>query len=111
MCPVAKLRALIYGDFCLQRQNERKQKRLPWQETVFTIADKVGRLSPQGGDLVQTSLIRLLPPHLSRIIEIHGWHGAFGCVRIILVVGFEMGPSGREMAFRKLLVWDQCRDI
>jgi len=53
VCPVAKLRTFIYGDFYLRRQNERKQKRLPWQETVFTIADKVGRLSPQGGDLVQ----------------------------------------------------------
>jgi len=62
VCPVAKLRTLIYGDFYLQRQNERKQKRLPWQETVFNIADKGGRLSPQGGDLVQKSILSLCSP-------------------------------------------------
>ena len=49
----AKLKQLIYGVFYLQEQNESKQKRPPWQEAVFRVAEDLGRLSPQGGDLVQ----------------------------------------------------------
>jgi hypothetical protein len=51
---VGKLTTLIYGDFYCQMQNESKQKRPPWQEVVFRIDENCGRLSPQGGDLVQT---------------------------------------------------------
>lgn len=50
---VGKLTTLIYGDFYCQMQNESKQKRPPWQEVVFRIDENCGRLSPQGGDLVQ----------------------------------------------------------
>ena len=50
---VGKLTTLIYGDFYCQVQNESKQKRPPWQEVVFRIDENCGRLSPQGGDLVQ----------------------------------------------------------
>ena len=53
----AKLIRLIYGDIYLQEQNESKQKRPPWQEVVFRIARDFGRLSPQGGDLVQRNVI------------------------------------------------------
>ena len=34
-----------------------KQKRPPWQEVVFRIDENCGRLSPQGGDLVQMHYI------------------------------------------------------
>ena len=36
----------------------------------------------------------------------HGWHKAFGCVFIILVVRLK-GLTGREMAFGKMFEWDQ----
>ena len=49
----AKLIQLIYGDFYCSQQDKDKQKRPPRQEGVFSIAGKFGRLSPQGGDLVQ----------------------------------------------------------
>ena len=49
----AKLIRLVHGDFYCQKQNESKQKRPPWQEAVFSVANNLGRLSPQGGDLVQ----------------------------------------------------------
>ena len=52
---VGKLTTLIYGDFYCQVQNESKQKRPPWQEVVFRVDENCGRLSPQGGDLVQKS--------------------------------------------------------
>ena len=45
---VAKLIQLIYGDFYFQKQDESKQKRPPWQEVVFSVAKKLGRLSPPG---------------------------------------------------------------
>ena len=41
------------GIFIIQKQDEHIQKRPPWQEVVFRIAENFGRLSPQGGDLVQ----------------------------------------------------------
>jgi hypothetical protein len=53
---VGKLTTLIYGDFYCQMQNESKQKRPPWQEVVFRIDENCGRLSPQGGDLVQKTI-------------------------------------------------------
>ena len=37
---VAKLTALIYGDFYCQQQ-ELKQKRLPWQEAAFNMVNKL----------------------------------------------------------------------
>ena len=49
----AKLIQLIYGDFYCSQQDKDKQKRPPRQEGVFSVAGKFGRLSPQGGDLVQ----------------------------------------------------------
>jgi hypothetical protein len=55
---VGKLTTLIYGDFYCQMQNESKQKRPPWQEVVFRIDENCGRLSPQGGDLVQKTFIQ-----------------------------------------------------
>ena len=42
---VAKLTALIHGDFYCQQQ-ELKQKRLPWQEAAFNMVNNFGRLSP-----------------------------------------------------------------
>jgi hypothetical protein len=57
---VGKLTTLIYGDFYCQMQNESKQKRPPWQEVVFRIDENCGRLSPQGGDLVQKTKIHPL---------------------------------------------------
>ena len=44
---VAKLTALIHGDFYCQQQ-ELKQKRLPWQEVAFNMVNNFGRLSPTG---------------------------------------------------------------
>ena len=44
------------GIFIIQKQDEHIQKRPPWQEVVFRVAENFGRLSPQGGDLVQKSL-------------------------------------------------------
>ena len=66
---VGKLTTLIYGDFYCQVQNESKQKRPPWQEVVFRVDENCGRLSPQGGDLVQihSSVIRVNSNHLSVI--------------------------------------------
>ena len=55
---VGKLTTLIYGDFYCQMQNESKQKRPPWQEVVFRIDENCGRLSPQGGDLVQICRVK-----------------------------------------------------
>ena len=66
---VAKLIRLVHGDFYCQKQNESKQKRPPWQEAVFSVANNLGRLSPQGGDLVQN--------HIEHIID-GGNHAAFG---------------------------------
>jgi len=36
------------GTFYCQKQDESKQKRPPWQEAVFIVVDKLGRLSPTG---------------------------------------------------------------
>ena len=48
-----------------------------------------------------------LPIHV--ILPLHGWHEAFGCMCIILVgISGIPGVSGREVAYRKVLLWDQC---
>ena len=36
------------GTFYCRKQDESKQKRPPWQEAVFIVVDKLGRLSPTG---------------------------------------------------------------
>jgi hypothetical protein len=51
------------GIFIIRNKNESKQKRLPWQEAVFSVAEKFGRLSPQGGDLVQINAGTEFRPH------------------------------------------------
>lgn len=44
---------------------------------------------------------------------LNGWHGTFGCERIILVVvsltvELDAGTAGREIAHRKVCIWDRC---
>ena len=68
----AKLIRLIYGDIYLQEQNESKQKRPPWQEAVFRLVENLGRLSPQGGDLVLKilDLFDLIISKISRVQQV-----------------------------------------
>ena len=49
---VAKLRHSFMGIFIRSKMIVNK-KRPPWQEVVFNVTNNLGKLSPQGGDLVQ----------------------------------------------------------
>ena len=50
---VAKLRHSFMGIFIRSKMIVNK-KRPPWQEVVFNVTNNLGKLSPQGGDLVQS---------------------------------------------------------
>jgi hypothetical protein len=47
---------------------------------------------------------------------VHGWHEAFCCADIILVVVFKclvqilyrLGATGREIMHNEMFIWDQC---
>ena len=39
--------AHLWVFYCRNKKKD-KQKRLPWQEAVFNVVDKLGRLSPTG---------------------------------------------------------------
>ena len=53
---VAKLRHSFMGIFIRSKMIVNK-KRPPWQEVVFNVTNNLGKLSPQGGDLVQLSIV------------------------------------------------------
>ena len=53
---VAKLRHSFMGIFIRSKMIVNK-KRPPWQEVVFNVTNNLGKLSPQGGDLVQKALL------------------------------------------------------
>ena len=56
---VAKLRHSFMGIFIRSKMIVNK-KRPPWQEVVFNVTNNLGKLSPQGGDLVQNFLYLLV---------------------------------------------------
>ena len=70
---VAKLRHSFMGIFIRSKMIVNK-KRPPWQEVVFNVTNNLGKLSPQGGDLVQ--LIFLTWIRISSLHNLHLFRGA-----------------------------------